>query len=139
MRLPSSSSALFRSVSTKALIVLTLASKRSIRKSLKINTFCSYLLNMKSVMKLNRLWLKFLLLCKVDVQESSREGNVNFKSKALGVPIFRLSESPKYKISGNHGATSEIYWDYYKPPNLSHSEVGTYLLSQIIPRKLNFA
>ena len=34
---------------------------------------------MKSAVELNRLLLKFVLLCQVDLQENSREGNAKFK------------------------------------------------------------
>ena len=69
----------------------------------------------------------------MDIQESSREGNVKFNS--LGIirenkrswrVHFQIFKEPKIQNFGNQGATSRVYWVYYKPPVLSYSEVGTY-------------
>ena len=64
-----------RSVSTKARVVLVQV-KEAPGASLRIDTVCNF--KMKSVVKLNRLFMKFLLLRHVDVQESSRKGNAKF-------------------------------------------------------------
>ena len=61
---------------------------------------------MKSAVELNRLLLKFILLCQVDIQESSREDNAKFNflgiscesKKVLKSAFFRLSKSLKSKI-----------------------------------------
>ena len=60
---------------------------------------------MKSAAELNRLLLEFLLLCQVDVQESSWESNAKFNlGRAQGPGEFQRA----YMIQnfGNHGATS---------------------------------
>ena len=88
---------------------------------------------MKSVVELNRLLFKFLLLCQVDIQESSREGNAKFNflgiiwgSKRSWRAHFQAFREPNIQDFGNHVATSKIYWVQYKPPVLSYSKVGTY-------------
>ena len=69
----------------------------------------------------------------MDIQESSREDSSKFKflgvigrAKGLGECIFQTFKEPKIQNFGNQGATSRVYWVYYKPPVLSYSEVGTY-------------
>ena len=47
-------------------------------------------------------------------------------AKGPGEFIFQAFKEPKIQDFDNHGATSGIYWVYYKPPVLSYSEVGTY-------------
>ena len=88
---------------------------------------------MKSAIELNILLLKFLLLCLVDIQESSREGNAKFNfleiiwdSKRSWRVHFQAFREPKIQNFDNCGATSRMYRVYYKPPVLSYSEVGTY-------------
>ena len=122
----------FRSLSREALIVLVLAKVAS-GTSLKTNTICNFL-TMKSVVGLNRLLLKFLLLYQVDIQESFGEKNAKFKfswitweSKWSWRVHFQAFREPKLQYFGNHGATSRICWVYYKPLALSYSEVGTYV------------
>ena len=58
-------------------MVLALTKKASVT-SLKIDTIC-YFHTMKSAVELNRLILKFILLCSVEIQESSRKDNAKFK------------------------------------------------------------
>ena len=69
----------------------------------------------------------------MDIQESSREdkAKLNFlgviwESKRSWRADFQAFREPKIQNFGNHGATSGIYWVYYKPPILSYWEVGTY-------------
>ena len=71
-------------------------------------------------MELNRLLLKFVLLCQVDTHENFCEENAKFTF--LG--IIWESEIQNFD---NYDATSGIYWYwvYYKSPVLSYSEVGT--------------
>ena len=73
---------------------------------------------MKRAMELNRLLLKFVLLCQVDIHENFREENAKFTF--LGI----ICESEIQNFD-NYDATSGIYWVYYKSPVLSYSEVGT--------------
>ena len=91
-------------------------------------------LNGKSAMELNRLWLKFLLLCYVDIQPSSWKGNGKFKF--LGIILeskmscrvhFQTFREPKIQNFDHHGVICRIYWVFYKPPVLTYSEVGTYV------------
>ena len=68
-------------MSTKAAIILALA-KAASRTSLKINAICNFL-TMKSAVELLLILIystiiKILLLCLVDIQESSREDNAKF-------------------------------------------------------------
>ena len=63
-------------MSIKALIVFELA-KEEPGTSLRISTVCNFQ-TMKSFAELNRLLLKFLLLCQMDNQESSRKSIVEF-------------------------------------------------------------
>ena len=68
-------------MSTKAAIILALA-KAASRTSLKINPICNFL-TMKSAVELLLILIystiiKILLLCLVDIQESSREDNAKF-------------------------------------------------------------
>ena len=42
--------------------------------------------------------------------------------------FIKYFKEPKIQNFGKHGATSEIYWVYYKPPVLSYSEVGKYAI-----------
>ena len=90
---------------------------------------------MKSPVELNRLLLKFVLLCQVDIQESSSKKNTKFRflgrAKGPRKCIFQAFKEPKFQNFGNHGATSSIYQIYYKPPVLSYSEVGTYALESL--------
>ena len=65
-----------RSESTKALIFIALA-KEALGRSLRINKICN-ILTMKSAAELNRLLLKFVLLCQVDSQGNFLEGNAKF-------------------------------------------------------------
>ena len=58
--------------------------------------------------------------CKIQLPRDNL-GEQNVPENAL----FRLSKSQIQNFN-NHGATSRIYWVYYKPPVLSYSEVGTY-------------
>ena len=58
---------------------------------------------MKSALELDRLLLKFILLSRVDVQESSCK---IWESKGLGEWIFQAFKEPKIQNFGNHGATS---------------------------------
>ena len=61
---------------------------------------------MKIAVELNRLLLKFVLLCQLDIQESSREDNAKFNflgiscksKKVLKSAFFRLSKSLKSRI-----------------------------------------
>ena len=73
---------------------------------------------MKGAMELNRLFLKFVWLCQVDIHESFREENAKFTF--LGI----IWES-KIQNFNTYDATSGIYWVYYKSPVLSYLEVGT--------------
>ena len=43
--------------------------------------------------------------------------------------IFQDFTESKIQNFGNHGATSKIYWVYYKPIVSSYSKVGTYGLA----------
>ena len=63
-------------MSTKAQIALAQA-KETAGTSLRINTVCN-LQTVKSGAELNTLLLKFLLLCQLDIQESSRKDNAKF-------------------------------------------------------------
>ena len=62
-----------RSVSTKAL-TFWIQGKQVPEMSLRINTVCNFQ-TMESAVKLNRLLLKFLILCHVDIQKISLEDN----------------------------------------------------------------
>ena len=80
---------------------------------------------MRNAVKLNRLLLKFLLLSQVDVQENSSEENIklnflgiNWESKRFWGANFQAFRKPKIQNSRKHGATSRIYYVYYKPPIL---------------------
>ena len=42
--------------------------------------------------------------------------------------FIKFFKEPKIQNFGKHGATSETYWVYYKPPVLSYSEVGKYAI-----------
>ena len=61
---------------------------------------------MESAAKLNRLLLKLVLLCQVDIQESPREGNAKFnflgiilvELKVIESAFFKLSKSLKFEI-----------------------------------------
>ena len=55
---------------------------------------------MKRAVELDRLLLKFVLLCQVDIQESSREHNAkfNFLGIILKTPYCRVSKSLKPRI-----------------------------------------
>ena len=61
---------------------------------------------MESAAKLNRLLLKFVLLCQVDIHEIPREGNAKFnflgiilvELKVIGSAFFKLSKSLKFEI-----------------------------------------
>ena len=69
---------------------------------------------MKSPVELNRLLLKFVLLCQADIQESFREGNAKLfwlfgRAKGPGGCIFQAFEEPKIQNFRNHGATCGIY------------------------------
>ena len=48
--------------------------------------------------------------------------------KDPGECIFQAFKEPKIQSFGNYGATSMIYWVYYKVFVLSYSEVGTYIV-----------
>ena len=56
--------------------------------------------------------------------------NLSSGEKVLQNALFRLSE-PKIENFANHGATSGIYWVYYKCVFLSYSEVGMFAPSKI--------
>ena len=84
-------------------------------------------------MELIRLILKFVLLCQVGIQESSRKGNGKFSFLKITWESLRSwrvhfsgFKEPKIQNFHNHGDTSVIYWVYYKPAILSYFEVGTY-------------
>ena len=62
--------------SIKALIVSAQAKKLP-GSSLIINAVCNFL-TVKNAVELNRLLLKFIFLCRVDIQENSREDNAKF-------------------------------------------------------------
>ena len=79
--------------------------------------------------------IKILSLCFVDIQESSREG-VIWESKRSWRAHFQAFREPKIQDFGNHGATSGIYWVYYKPPVLSYWELER-MLSTIIVFSFN--
>ena len=64
------------SVSTKPQIVLAQV-KEAPGESLRINTVCNFY-TMKSVVELNRLLLKFLLLCYFVIQEGYCGDNAKF-------------------------------------------------------------
>ena len=63
-------------MSTNGQIALAQA-KEAAGTSLRINTVCNFQ-TVKSGAELNTLLLKFLLLCQVDIQESSRKDNAKF-------------------------------------------------------------
>ena len=67
---------------------------------------------MKINVELNILLLKFVLLCHVDVQESSRKDNAKFyflgviwESKTSWRVIFQNFSEPEIQNLGNHGTT----------------------------------
>ena len=70
---------------------------------------------MKSSVELNRLLLKFVLLCQVGIQENSRKDNEKFnflgtiwQSEMSWKKIFQDLREPKIQKFGNHGATYVI-------------------------------
>ena len=70
---------------------------------------------MKRSVKLNILLLKFVLLCQVGIQESSRKDNAKFNfegtvwdSKMSWKKIFQNFREPKIQNFGNHGAINVI-------------------------------
>ena len=101
---------------------------------------------MKSAVELNRLFLKFILLCQVKIHKSYCENIAKFNFLGIicesqrfwGVHFIKLSKGLKSKIFWNQGATSGICWVYYKPPVLSCSEVGTYVTQTFEPKILIF-
>ena len=56
--------------------------------------------------------------------------------KGLGECIFQVFKEPKIQNFGKHGATSGVYWVYYKPPVLSYSDVGTYVHQNVIDQRV---
>ena len=87
---------------------------------------------MKSAVELNRLLVKFVLLCQVNIHERSREDNAKFnflgiiwESKRSGRGHFQVCREPKIQNFGNHVASSEIYWVYHKPPDLDNTLLFT--------------
>ena len=69
---------------------------------------------MKSSVELNKLLLKFVLLC-LGIQESSRKDNAKFnflgtiwESNMSWKKIFQDFREPKIQNFGNHGATYVI-------------------------------
>ena len=101
---------------------------------------------MKSAVELNRLFLKFILLCQVKIHKRYCENIAKFNFLGIicesqrfwGVHFIKLSKGLKSKIFWNQGATSGICWVYYKPPVLSCSEVGTYVTQTFEPKILIF-
>ena len=98
--------------------------KEAPRGSLRINTVCNFKA-MKSVVELNRLLLKFLLLCHGVVIQKGYCGDkakFNFlgiiweSKKVVEDSFFR---SPKI-------LKSIIFWVHYKSPVLSYTKVRTY-------------
>ena len=91
---------------------------------------------MKGAVDLNRLLLKFVLLCHVDIRESSREENAKFnflgiiwESKRSKRVLFAGFREPKiqYFPSGIHNATM-VYRLQCKSLVLSYPEVGTFII-----------
>ena len=79
--------------------------------------------------------IRILLLCLVDTEESFRNDNakLNFlgviwESKRSWRVHFQPFREPKIQNFGNHGATSGIYWVYYKPPILSNWEFASTII-----------
>ena len=101
---------------------------------------------MKSAVELNRLFLKFILLCQVKIHKSYCENIAKFtflgiiceSQRFWGVHFIKLSKGLKSKIFWNQGATSGICWASYKPPVLSCSKVGTYVTQTFEPKILIF-
>ena len=54
---------------------------------------------MESAAKLNRLLLKLVLLCQVDIQESPREGNAKFNFLRIILVELKVTESAFFKLS----------------------------------------
>ena len=54
---------------------------------------------MESAAKLNRLLLKLVLLCQVDIQESPREGNAKFNFLGIILVELKVTESAFFKLS----------------------------------------
>ena len=65
---------------------------------------------MESAVELNRLLVKFVLLCQVNIHERSREDNAKFgRAKGPEECIFQAFKEPEIQSFGNHVATSGIY------------------------------
>ena len=62
---------------------------------------------MESAAKLNRLLLKLVLLCQVDIQESPREGNAKFNFLGITLVELKVIESAFFKLSKS--LKSEIF------------------------------
>ena len=71
---------------------------------------------MESAAKLNRLLLKLVLLCQVDIQEIPRECNAKFnflgiilvELKVIGSAFFKLSKSLQFEILA---IVANMFWD----------------------------
>ena len=121
-----------RSVSTKALTVLPLA-KKAPGTSLKIkfvifkpwkvlwNKIDYYYISYCYI----RLILKKVLKKRTQIQLS--RGTIQESKKSWRVHFSRFFKIQNF---GKHGATSRIYWIYYKFVVFSYSEVGTYVFSE---------
>ena len=115
-------------------------SKSSVRNQLE-NQCNLYFLNHNSavefllILKYSTI-IKILLLCQVDIQESSRKDNAKFnfldfpeviwESKRSWRAHFQAFKEPRNQNFCSLGTISGTYWVYYKPPVLSYLEVGTY-------------
>ena len=53
---------------------------------------------MESAAKLNKLLLKLVLLCQVDIQESPREGNAKFNFLGIISVELKVTESAFFKL-----------------------------------------
>ena len=77
--------------------------KEATGTSFRINTICDFK-TFKKAVELNRLSLKFVLLCHEDIHESFHKDNANFDSLSLSRYFGRVE-----------GAGESIFWVFKEP------------------------
>ena len=90
---------------------------------------------MESAAKLNRLLLKLVLLCQVDIQESPREGNTKFnflgiilvELKVIESAFFKLSKTLKFEILAIAADMLRVTLGLLQTSRFRYPEVGTYV------------
>ena len=119
-----------RSVSKKVLSVLPLLKEVS-GMGLRINTL---IFKPWKVLR-NRLLLKLVLLCQVDIQESPREGNTKFnflgiilvELKVIESAFFKLPKTLKFEILAIAADMLRVTLGLLQTSRFRYPEVGTYV------------